>query len=250
MMLGGVYVIRCLNNGRVYVGSSQNISGRWSQHRSLLKSGTHHSASLIEDWQRYGEASFQFEIVEIDPDRSKRLALEQSLLDSLRPFGENGYNKAPRSDSTRGAKRTPEQIAHIADCLRGKKLSEEHRAKISASGRGRKHGPETIEKMRQARLLNNHQRGRALTETQKSALHRKGEEHPWFGRGHSEETKTKLSILKSGAYAQLDHDGKEIAIWPRLSEAARALGLKRPDSIHRAARQGRLAAGYRWQRIS
>jgi predicted GIY-YIG superfamily endonuclease len=33
---GGIYVIRCLANGKVYIGSSLDIYRRWKHHRNRL----------------------------------------------------------------------------------------------------------------------------------------------------------------------------------------------------------------------
>jgi hypothetical protein len=54
----GIYAIRCLANGKVYVGSSAGIDARWSEHRYDLNAGRHHSPHLQNAWVKYGAAGF------------------------------------------------------------------------------------------------------------------------------------------------------------------------------------------------
>ena len=59
-----MYVVRNLNDGKVYVGSSANVRDRWLKHRNSLKHGKHHCRHLQFAWNRDGAAAFAFEIVE------------------------------------------------------------------------------------------------------------------------------------------------------------------------------------------
>jgi hypothetical protein len=61
---GAVYVIRCLATGEVYVGSTCNLAERWAAHRVRLRAGTHVNEKLQAAWDAYGEAAFEFGIVE------------------------------------------------------------------------------------------------------------------------------------------------------------------------------------------
>lgn len=61
----GVYLIRCVENGKRYIGESLNIDKRWTWHISDLNKNTHHSKTLQADWNRFGAESFVFEIIEL-----------------------------------------------------------------------------------------------------------------------------------------------------------------------------------------
>jgi len=61
---GAIYVIRCLATGEVYVGSTCNLAERWAAHRARLRAGTHVNEQLQAAWDAYGEAAFEFGIVE------------------------------------------------------------------------------------------------------------------------------------------------------------------------------------------
>jgi group I intron endonuclease len=56
----GVYTIRCKSNGKIYVGSSKNVTNRFTIHKDHLRNNKHGNRSLQEDFNRYGEADFEF----------------------------------------------------------------------------------------------------------------------------------------------------------------------------------------------
>src|SRR5690242_1385119 len=60
----GVYQIRCIPNGKIYVGSAVNLRVRWDQHYRALRRRGHHNAHLQFAWDKYGEASFEFSVLE------------------------------------------------------------------------------------------------------------------------------------------------------------------------------------------
>jgi len=59
----GVYAIRNLASGRMYLDQSSNLHGALNRHRLELKFGTHRNPALQQDWREFGEAQFSFEIV-------------------------------------------------------------------------------------------------------------------------------------------------------------------------------------------
>lgn len=60
----GIYVIKCMGNQKVYVGSSNNIGKRWSNHISLLKNNKHCNKELQLDFNLYGIDKISFRIKE------------------------------------------------------------------------------------------------------------------------------------------------------------------------------------------
>lgn len=64
MITSGVYKIICLANSRFYIGGSVDISRRWREHKLMLNKGIHHTKRLQASWNKYGEKSFIFEVVE------------------------------------------------------------------------------------------------------------------------------------------------------------------------------------------
>ena len=84
MKVSGIYRIRCLVSGKLYVGSSKIIKSRWYQHRRDLRLGKHASPRLQRAWNKHGEAAFVFEVIE-ECDVDALFIREQFHIDALKP---------------------------------------------------------------------------------------------------------------------------------------------------------------------
>ena len=81
----GVYAIRHVESGKAYIGSSNNIYHRWRLHLCMLRRGDHHSPKLQNSWNKYGEAAFVFEAVEMSLNDPVLLcAREQHWMDRFK----------------------------------------------------------------------------------------------------------------------------------------------------------------------
>jgi hypothetical protein len=97
----GVFQIRNLVNGKIFISTSMNLDAIWNRHKFQLVMGGHSNKELQNDWKEYGEENFVFELVEEikesdDPaiDNKKEVEiLEEMILEKLHPFDEKGYNK-------------------------------------------------------------------------------------------------------------------------------------------------------------
>jgi group I intron endonuclease len=101
----GVYQIRNTVNGKVLVGTSKDLPSILNRHRAALRFGNHQNRELQKDWAEFGPEAFDFEILDTltpperpdyNPSNDLR-ALEELWLDKLSPFGERGYNAAPKT---------------------------------------------------------------------------------------------------------------------------------------------------------
>lgn len=133
----GIYAIRNLISGRVYVGSSVYIQSRWHCHTSALRRNKHHSKPLQSSWNKHGQEAFTFSILELVSDSERMVQREQYWMDTLQSFHPTrGFNCCPRAGK---------------NCT-GRKHSNETKAKLSAAGKGRKLSAEQIEKQSAARI--------------------------------------------------------------------------------------------------
>lgn len=131
----GVYIIKCLKNGKFYIGSSVNLRVRFNEHRNELRKGSHHNHHLQAAWNKYGENKFEFKVLEYC-ERNMTLIREQFFLDALHAYERGvGFNIARDSSAP----------------TLGRKASIETRAKLSQKRRQRKLTPETILKSAIAR---------------------------------------------------------------------------------------------------
>ena len=60
----GIYLIFNLVSGKRYVGSSINIYNRFHEHIHILKRNEAHNKHLQNSWNKYGEESFVFQVLE------------------------------------------------------------------------------------------------------------------------------------------------------------------------------------------
>jgi group I intron endonuclease len=168
----GVYKITRKAEGlkdKVYVGSSANIKNRWREHLRTLRKGTHKNRYLQKAYDKYGESSLFFEIIECTKDNKEDLIeREQFWIDFYKSYEpENGYNISPSAYSTKGIKFSEET----------KKLFSEQRKGRDAGKNnpfyGKKHSIESKEKIRNKKI------GTKLSkETRmKMSESRKGEKH-------------------------------------------------------------------------
>ena len=96
----GVYQIRNTVNGKLYLGSSQNLAGERNSRLFQLKMGkVVFSRPLQEDLIRYGAEVFEFSVLAV-LEKTKSGAdielllseLELAWLEKLQPFAAQGYN--------------------------------------------------------------------------------------------------------------------------------------------------------------
>jgi group I intron endonuclease len=93
----GIYQIRCLPTGKVYVGSAVDLHHRWSVHRRNLRKGEHGNKHLQAAWNKFGEEQFECSVLEY-VEVERLLEVEQSWIDRTRCFdAEIGFNALDRA---------------------------------------------------------------------------------------------------------------------------------------------------------
>ena len=101
----GVFQVRNTVNGKLLIGSATDVPAMLNRQQAQLRLGAHPNAPLQADWHAFGAAAFAFETLDLltvpdDPafDPRPDLAVLQTLwLEKLSPFGDRGYNRAPRT---------------------------------------------------------------------------------------------------------------------------------------------------------
>ena len=100
----GVYQIRNLINGKVFIGSALNLNGILNSNKFQLDLGSHRSKTLQAEWNEFGSANFAFEVLDeltpmngVDHDYKPDLTLLEKLwLEKLEPYEPHGYNKGKK----------------------------------------------------------------------------------------------------------------------------------------------------------
>ncbi len=101
----GVFQIRNLINGKIYVSSAPNVDGKLNGQRWILEAGGHVNRALQADWKAQKPEDFAFEVLEylkIEGEKPSPFAVREALADlekrwlkKLQPYGEKGYHDLP-----------------------------------------------------------------------------------------------------------------------------------------------------------
>ena len=128
----GIYIITCLTNGRVYIGQSKHIQKRWLEHKEELQKGNHGNNHLQNAWNKYGEKSFVFSILE-ECEEDKLTEREQFWIDfygginskgtyNFREAGSRGSmseeTRKIMSENTKRLRQNPEWVAKNAQAIK------------------------------------------------------------------------------------------------------------------------------------
>jgi hypothetical protein len=97
----GVFQVKNLANGKIFIDSGLNIHGKMNRCKFQLNLGSHMNRDLQEDFKSTGPDDFTFEIIDyLKPGRDKEMdyardleMLEEMWMEKLQPFDEKGYNE-------------------------------------------------------------------------------------------------------------------------------------------------------------
>lgn len=232
----GIYKITCTANNKIYIGSSVNLQKRKCEHFRELRRRKHRNSYLQHAWDKYGEETFVFEVVELVLPMNTT-AREQYWLNKLKPFGDKGFNIARDADaSALGRKRTLEHTEKIRQVHFGAKRTSETVEKMRQVHLGKKQSPETIEKIRQARLGKKHTL-EAIEKMRQAKLGNEKIKQAGIGRKYSSETIEKMR--------QSAHNRKPISNETREKMRQRNLGKKISPETREKMRQAQKA---RWSK--
>ena len=215
----GIYKIINAVNNKFYVGSAVNFSRRKARHFSELRHNKHNNRWLQASWNKHGEKSFVFVIVEEVQDKALLLEVENKWLkehvgkeycynigvDAVSPtLGWSG-EKSP----TWGRKRTAKELA-------------------AQNWAGRQHTSESKEKIRN-KLKGHHV---ATSTRAKISATLSGEGNFWYGKKRPDH-----GAKVSKAVVVTDPTGKTTE-YASISVLREAMNLK-PPTVNRALKSGK-----------
>ncbi|MGG3233248.1 NUMOD3 domain-containing DNA-binding protein [Priestia flexa] len=228
-----IYSITNLINDKRYIGISQEFEDRKRNHLWHLRNNKHGNEKLQNAFNKYGENNFDFEILdEIETDdRMKILRLENSYIIKYDSFV-NGYNKSEGFEGSTLTVRSEKWYKIMSERMKGntywlgRKQSEEHIAKRTRVHKGKVLTNETRKKISEARM------GKY-----------KGEENPFYGKTHTDETK-KTIAKKLGKRIRCVDTGE---VFQSVSECAKVMNLDRRNIQKVCVGKSKTSKGFRFE---
>lgn len=180
----GVYVILCSCSKSAYIGESNHLAQRKSQH--LSPNRPHGNINLRADIAAYGLHSFDFRVLERIRGKQARLASEKKWFDHYTNLGYTMYNLKAGGRKA-GMFLAPSVRANLAAALQGSKHSDDTKQKIGDSLRGKKRKRSAVAKTAKAH------RGKTVSPTTRSKISNANK-----GKVLSASTRKKMSDAKKG----------------------------------------------------
>jgi len=119
-MSQGIYSWVNTQNGKVYVGSGQDLERRKVEHLRFLNTGTHSNLHLQAAWNLYGATAFEFVVIELIEDLLWLRARESAWILRLQANNPaHGYNTT--GDGWSPSPTTPEARAALRRAWIGRK---------------------------------------------------------------------------------------------------------------------------------
>lgn len=151
----GIYAIRHLQSGKLYVGSANDLERRFIEHRTTLDAKKHPNRHLQRAWNKYGNDAFTFEVLEYVEDARRLVEREQHWLDRTESYKRpRGYNLAHRAQSMLGYKHSTAARRRMSKAHIGYDMPIDQRKKISRALKGNKeHSKQARRKLSEAHAV-------------------------------------------------------------------------------------------------
>ena len=251
-----VYVIRNNKNNKVYVGSTVNSERRKRQHLNELRRNRHGNPHLQSSWNKYGQDSFSYEIVERCGDRELLREIELEHIKRLNALNrKRGYNISESTTNFSASGKNHPLYGKDFKALgyknywKGKKIPESIRIKMRKP------------RSEQAKI------NMSINHADVT-----GKNNPMYGKKHSDATRKKISESLTGKMsgdkhpmygkkrtgefaghkkrvAQLTKDGLFIKEFVNITEAAKETGAIRQHISKCCKGERKSTGGYSWRYI-
>lgn len=115
MECSGVYQIKNISTGSIYIGSSKRIKKRFAEHKSALSKNKHQNRHLQASWNKHGVHNFTYTVLLVCGMQQMRY-YEQLLIDAMEPQ----YNQSKSA---------------FAGVPLGSKITDKHKAKVAVASK-------------------------------------------------------------------------------------------------------------------
>lgn len=192
-----VYLITNQISGKKYVGiTKRGYMKRFQEHISYATKSNRHSL-LYEDIRKFGVESFTVSLLEDNISDDDAEAKESYYIEKYNTYylgSDDGYNMTLGGHGVSGYVPTEDCLSKRSHSMKGHKFSQSRNEKIRQAMLGREYKQEWRDALSHARM------GRFT-----------GEDNPFFGRQHTQDTKSKISSSKTKhGVLQLDADTDKV----------------------------------------
>lgn len=134
-----VYIIQNIETGMIYIGSTTNIlKARLGNHKRNLRSGKHGNPILQASYNKYGDVSFEYDILEDGISDNDILSVETFWIEYFRYIGAKLYNICHPANTRKGIPMPEDAKQKLSIINTGKTLTQEHKDRIGTANRGNK----------------------------------------------------------------------------------------------------------------
>ncbi len=195
-MKTGVYKITCLENNKIYIGSSKDIDSRFKTHVQKLENKKHINSHLQNAWNLYTKQKFKFEIIEFCEEK-ELITREQFWMDKTKCYNRNiGFNACIKADRPTGYKHDNIAKEKMSKAKLGISQSKETITKRSKKLKGRKHSEETKKYQSEIKLgPKNPMFGKKLTPEQRKEKGKKLNSVPRWNKGLTKSSDSRINKL-------------------------------------------------------
>jgi group I intron endonuclease len=225
-VISGIYQFKNIVTNTIYIGSAVNLRKRKLRHLIDLRRNRHHSIKFQRSYNKYGEDSFEYDVleyVEID----SLILFEQKYLDSIlfanvddERFDIIGLNIGRNAGNSIGQKRTDEAKKKMSNIAKKRFETD----KPWNKGKNDIYTPEAIERMSSSKrgVKLSHEHVKKVIKNLKIIQN---------GHIFTEETKNKISLSRCGkgviSIDQYSFDNQFISSFSSIKEVSETLKICR-----------------------
>ena len=262
----GIYMIKNTETNKKYIGSSKNIYKRYKKNLNDLRNNKHHNIHLQRSWNKYGKNFFKLNIIE-ECEPNNLIITEQLYLDNIFESDNymNYYNISLYSNGGDNISYHPNKdiiIQKISEASRKRynnmTIEEKNSYSKSISGENNSNYGNKWNDIQRENLSNKMKKhfkyndnyiknssweiyyGKKRADELKQNLStiassRNGNENPFYGKKHTEESKDKIreANLNKKVLSQLKPFTVNNVIYLSLSDASKELNIHLTTVRHR-----------------
>ena len=194
----GIYIIRNLINGKIYIGQSNDLRHRRIAHLSLSKNIKEDSQVIHKAIHKYGKENFVFyPIIEEQNVSRKQLNIWEKEI--IKNFKEQDFQLYNIAEGGFAGDLGEDVRKKISNALKGRVFTKEWREKLSNAQKGKKRSIEQINKSRETYKMrlesgmyknrgpNNSNNNKTISHPEKS--------HPAWNKGLTKETDERIKQI-------------------------------------------------------